>query len=119
MGLQRYESGRFDDALALFQQALDLPGSGIRRFRNKPPEISTGEKMAALYNIACCYSGKNDVRPGLQALAACLETGYDDFNQLRTDPDLRQIRQDPRFEPLLKRFEPKSFLGKLATGFGG
>lgn len=120
IGLKRYETGNYDEALKLFEDALELPGSGVKRFRNKPAEISTGERMAALYNIACCHSGKGDTRAGLVALAACLEAGYDDFKQLRTDPDLQQIREDPRFESLMQRFEPKAgLLGSIVKGFGG
>lgn len=32
------------------------------------------------------------------ACAGCMEVGYTDFAQIRTDPDLEFLRQDPRFE---------------------
>lgn len=38
-------------------------------FRDKPKLISDGEKMALLYNIACCHSQMQDARSGLVALA--------------------------------------------------
>jgi hypothetical protein len=37
--------------------------------RDKPKLISDGEKMALLYNIACCHSQMQDARNGLVALA--------------------------------------------------
>ncbi len=37
--------------------------------RDKPRLISDGEKMALLYNIACCHSQLEDARSGLVALA--------------------------------------------------
>lgn len=37
--------------------------------RDKPRTISDGERMAALYNIACCHAKLNDPRTGLVALA--------------------------------------------------
>ena len=43
-------------ALELFEAALALPGSGVRKQKNGPRELSTGERQAALYNIACCQA---------------------------------------------------------------
>lgn len=37
--------------------------------RDKPREISDGERMAALFNIACCHSRLGATEPGLLALA--------------------------------------------------
>jgi hypothetical protein len=37
--------------------------------RDKPRLVSDGEKMALLYNIACCHSQLQDARSGLVALA--------------------------------------------------
>ena len=51
-----------------------------------------GEKISALYNIACCHSQLGDTRNGLVALAGSLEAGFDDFNTARTDPDLAPLR---------------------------
>ena len=38
--------------------------------RDKPPAISNGEKQAALYNLACCYSRQGNLENGLRALAS-------------------------------------------------
>lgn len=85
--------------------------------------MSDGEKMTALYNIACCQAQLGDVRAGLMALAGCLEAGYSEVGQIRSDPDLAPLREDPRFEGLLTRFGPKkdNLLGgfDLSGLFGG
>lgn len=145
------------------------------RCRDKPRLISDGEKMALLYNIACCHSQMEDARSGLVALAGeahswaalltgiarcsvgrtclviaafglhpenadgkrswsgrawsfpgncckrcymhkptcagrnvlaaagCMEAGYTDFGQVRTDPDLTFLRADSRFEVRARR----------------
>jgi len=115
IGLTLTDAKEWEEAQKYFERALELPGTGIKRFRDKPPQISDGEKMAALYNIACCQSQlgqPENIQNGLIALAGCLESGYDNFNQLRSDPDLENLRKDDKFEGLLKRFEkPKGFLG--------
>ena len=116
MGLKRTEEGAWESALGFFEQALTLPGTGLKRFRDKPNLISNGEKMAALYNIACCQSRlaaveedaekkSAHIQNGLVALAGCLECGYDDFNQIRTDDDLAVLRTSEKFEGLIKRFD--------------
>jgi hypothetical protein len=141
--------------------------------RDKPRLISDGEKMALLFNIACCHSQLQDARSGLVALGGacaracargrmwarqlaavvcarrpgsvravntagpqqahggavrapqhmtprcpspphpapppaphstarhatgCLEAGYTDYRQIRSDPDLEFLRADARFE---------------------
>jgi len=39
----------------MFEDALTLPGTGQKKFTDKPAEISDGERATALYNIACCH----------------------------------------------------------------
>ena len=51
-----YKAGDYERALRLFANSLELPGTGIKRFSNKPPLPSGTEKMASFYNIACCHS---------------------------------------------------------------
>lgn len=118
IGLKSFEAGDYQGALQLFDKALALPGTGIKRFRDKPAAISDGEKQAAYFNIACCYSKLGDAQKGLVAVAGCIEAGYMDFAQLRMDPDLETLRQDARFEGLLGRFQKKGGpFSQLFEGF--
>ncbi|MEW5305940.1 MAG: hypothetical protein WDW36_008450 [Sanguina aurantia] len=116
LGNKFCRAGRFQEGLSVFEKALTLPGTGQKRFRDKPRLISDGEKQAALINIACCHSQLGDARSGLVAMSGALELGYEDFDQLRADPDLAVLRQDERFEGLLQRFEPKAGGGFLGLG---
>jgi hypothetical protein len=68
--------------------------------------VSDGEKQAALYNIACAQARLGDTRAALEAVAGCLEAGYEDVATLRADPDLAAVRADPRFEGLIARLVP-------------
>jgi len=108
-------------ARALFVAALDLPGSGPRRVKGKPAELSTGELQAALYNAACCSAKLGDVAAGLDFLRAAVEAGFDDWDALRKgDADLAPLRSAPGAEwgqfvarlPAAKA-PPQSFLGGL------
>ncbi|GBF91837.1 hypothetical protein Rsub_04942 [Raphidocelis subcapitata] len=113
LGLVLCKQEKWDKALAVFERAMTLPGTGVKRYRDKPRLISDGERMAALYNCACCHARLGAPREGLLALSACLEAGYADFPQIQIDPDLELLRQDPRYETLVARFKPKAggFLG--------
>lgn len=89
--------------------------------RDKPRAISDGEKMAALFNIACCHSRLGEAEPALKAFSQCLELGYADFDQIKADADLATMRSDPRFAELMQRYEPKGgpgLLDGLANIFG-
>jgi len=122
LGLVLCKQDKWQDALAVFEKGLNLPGTGLKRFRDKPPPASDSEKMAALYNIACCHSKMQDARSGLVALAGALELGYADYDQILIDDDLDFLRQDPRFKGLMERFQPQRGgflgfdLGKLFSG---
>jgi len=120
IGLGLYEEGKYKEALEVFEKGLELPGTGMKRFRDKPRSISDGEKQSVLYNIACCHSRLEDARTGLVALAGCLEAGFDDAQQLQSDPDLAFLRKDSRFAGLIQRFKiqgNKGFLDDFLKGF--
>ena len=87
--------------------------------RDKPAEASESERISALYNIACCFSALDQQMSGLRALAAALEAGYTDFEQIRRDPDLETVRKHPKFDGLLARFAPSGgFFAPIMKGFG-
>jgi hypothetical protein len=48
VGLKLCEQGQYELAQQFFEKALELPGSGTKRFRDKPNLLSNGEKQAAL-----------------------------------------------------------------------
>lgn len=105
MGLKAYEKADYNEAIGMFKDALTLPGTGIKQYRDKPAIASDGEKISAYYNIACCLSQTGNTHDGLLALLEALQMGYEDFQQIRSDPDLQALRSDPKFEPLIGRFQ--------------
>ncbi|KAF6265819.1 hypothetical protein COO60DRAFT_763757 [Scenedesmus sp. NREL 46B-D3] len=86
LGLVLCKQQKWDKALTIFEKGLTLPGTGIKRFRDKPRLISDGEKMACLYNVACCHAQLQDARSGLVALSGCMEVGYTDFARSAPTP---------------------------------
>ncbi|KAI3919034.1 hypothetical protein MKX01_002429 [Papaver californicum] len=99
-GLKLYKEKKYDEALEKFESVL-----------GSKPELD--EASVASYNVACCYSKLNQLKAGISALEDALKAGYEDFNRIRTDPDLTNLRTSPEFDPLMKRFD-ESFINESA-----
>ncbi|GAV78204.1 hypothetical protein CFOL_v3_21672 [Cephalotus follicularis] len=99
-GLQLYKAAKYEEALEKFESVLG----------SKP---DSNEASIASYNVACCYSKLNQIQAGLSALEDAMESGFEDFKRIRTDPDLANIRASEEFDPLLKRFD-ESFINENA-----
>lgn len=41
-------------------------------------------------------------------LGTCLDAGYEDYEQIRTDPDLENLRADERFANVMGKFDKGS-----------
>ncbi len=54
------------------------------------------------YNFACAHAQLGAVDEALQWLTRAIRGGYDNLENLQTDPDLTSVRQDPRFPGLIE-----------------
>jgi len=61
------------------------------------------------YNIACAYALQNDKGKSIQALAGAINAGFKNIQQLSTDPDLDNIRNEPEFQELFIQLEQQIF----------
>lgn len=55
---------------------------------------------SAMYNLACTYSLKGDRQPGLDWLEKSINAGFDDNTKVEADPDLANLRGEPRFKKI-------------------
>ena len=55
----------------------------------------------AWYNLGCSYALTQHPDEAFEALARSIDLGYGDYDWMKTDPDLRPLHADPRFESLL------------------
>lgn len=99
-GLLLYRNAKYEEALEKFESVLG----------SKP---EPDEAAVASYNVACCYSKLNQIQAALSTLEEALNSGFEDFKRIRTDPDLANLRASPEFDPLLKRFD-ESFINESA-----
>ena len=59
------------------------------------------------YNLACSYSLVNRLDDSLDALKTSIHLGYDNFEYLKTDGDLENLRRDNRFLYLMALVKKK------------
>ncbi|KAK9811503.1 hypothetical protein WJX72_004946 [[Myrmecia] bisecta] len=106
-GTAKLQAGKHEEALELFQQALELPGNGFFRLAGTVREYrcaSEAEENAALYNMACVYAQTGRRESALTCLEAALENNFSDFQTMRTDPDLKPIK-GPELDQLLSKYD--------------
>jgi len=77
---------KYNRAIDLFKRILEInPGS---------PNI--------YYNISCLFALQNHKKEAIDWLQQAVDNGYDNWDKLKTDPDMHNIRETPYFLKLLK-----------------
>ena len=82
----------------LYEKGLEVD---LRLSRLRPGDASV------FYNVACSYSLLKQMDSALEVLEKALSLGYNEFKFLMSDPDLENLRKDPRFNPLMERYRKK------------
>ncbi|KAI7844917.1 hypothetical protein COHA_001565 [Chlorella ohadii] len=104
----------FDDALAKFKKGkVEESLIDFENVLSMEPKNYLGDDFSRVtqiyrvtqYNIACCYSMLGDEADGLEALNAAMASGFEDFDKIRSDPNLANLRKSPKFKPLLNRYD--------------
>ena len=61
--------------------------------------------QVSAYNIACCYAKMGQVDAGLSALDDCMRSGFDNYDKIRSDPNLQIVRDSEKFKPLINKYD--------------
>ena len=80
------------------------------------------ERGFTQYNLACCLSLAKRVDEALKALETSLQCGYNEWKWLEIDGDLNNVRSEPRFAELVKKYKdkgPEDDKEKKEEGKGG
>lgn len=78
--------GDYAKAAELFKKILDIV----------PSEPGT------CYNIACMYAKMGRIPESIEWLSKAIQNGYDNWNAIKNDPDLDNIRESDAFKALVK-----------------
>jgi serine/threonine protein kinase/Tfp pilus assembly protein PilF len=94
LGTSLVKSGRYEDARKLYLDTIDkisIDKSGAHG----------GEVFGLWYNLACLAAGAGRRDEAFDHLHRAIEAGYKDAQLIRTDDDLKSLRNDPRFDKLV------------------
>ncbi|GEM_PF-3350123 len=58
-----------------------------------------------LYNLACCYGQLGNSKQAAKYLGLSVESGFEDMDHIRNDPDFEKIKNTPNFRKVLDRVE--------------
>ena len=114
--------GRYDEAIAAFEQAHALspqsytPDAGLAQvylakkeydralqlFLREPEKVRNTSLQEFL--ASSIYAGKGEREKSLAELQKALESGYRDFAAIDASPHLAALRTDPRFQQLTQRY---------------
>lgn len=67
----------------------------------KFPEFAAG----GYYNLGCAYALKGNTKDAFKALNSAIEMGVRDEEQFKNDDDLKSIRRDEKWKPMLASIE--------------
>ena len=101
----RYIAKHPDDSRAHIFYASALAGAGkteqAKYECEKALELSPKDTLM-LYNVACLNSRLGDKKKSIEYLAMAIDNGYVNYDWLKRDPDLDNVRNEPAFIELLK-----------------
>jgi serine/threonine protein kinase/Flp pilus assembly protein TadD len=101
----KYLEDNLDDSRARILYANSLLINGDVEKARK--EITTAltlnpDDNVMLYNAACAYARINEKELAINTLKRIVLAGYEDFDWMKKDPDLENIRNEPEFLELIK-----------------
>ena len=66
------------------------------------------ENSMVFYNLACSYSLTNNINEAFKALSKAVHLGYNDSEWMDIDPDLMNVRTDPRYQSIRQELANRS-----------
>jgi len=118
LGRALYLQGRFPEAMSAFDRCEDLAGNSDTANFGRAQALSAqqryGEALATLkrapiksandfYWLSSFYAGNGDRDKAVAELQKALDLGYRDFAAINANPAFASVRDDPRFQQLLRR----------------
>jgi tetratricopeptide (TPR) repeat protein len=120
-GISFVSTGRVDEAIQEFSAAIELDPNYAPAYGNRGVAYAKQKKYnkaredltkattldpndrIALYNLAVVHTLQKDLDLALDALDKALSKGFDNYDALRKDRDLTELRKHPEFRKILER----------------
>lgn len=122
-GMNYMRARDFDNAIREFSIAIEkYPDYDVaysnrsvaymqqRKFNKAMDDLKKAEEInpnnpIVHYNFVSLYSLQNQLDRALDSLDRALELGFSDYDALRKDPDLRNVRKHPEFKKILEKYK--------------
>jgi tetratricopeptide (TPR) repeat protein len=116
------KKGRLDEAIEHYRKALAQKPDYIEVLNNLAFVLAVQKKYENAvdvlkkwvtlepdnpkidYNVAGLYARQNEISTAIKWLATAFQKGYRNCSLIQTDPDLENIRDEPGYSDLLKRY---------------
>ncbi|WP_152049903.1 TPR end-of-group domain-containing protein [Tautonia marina] len=103
--------GRILDRDPYYVDAIRVQANNLARRGESTRALQLDRRLTRLqpdrpipwYNLACSYAVLGMIDPAFDALTRAVDLGYRHFRHMLRDPDLKALRQDPRFARILRR----------------
>ncbi len=87
LGAELARQGKMEEALEQYDEAI---------------RIHPGTRAYVYYNLACLYALKNSVKEAVGYLKKAVQSGFHDWEHMKSDRDLENIRSSPGYRELIK-----------------
>jgi len=105
-GVDKVRAKKYEDALVIFENVIGLEPA---KYIGDNFALQTDMFRLCHYQMACVYSLMGNADASLESLREAMRAGFDDFKQIRSDPDLARVRETEEFEDLMGRFDESPF----------
>ena len=96
---------RLPDDLEILQALADLYTKNGKFEEGLAVDIKLSQQLPnddlVWYNLGCSYALTHHADEAFDALSKSIDLGYGDYDWMKTDPDLKTLYSDARFESLL------------------
>lgn len=100
--LSKFRGGKTEEALIDFENVLSMEP---KNYLGDDFSRVTKVYRITQYNIACCYSTLGQVDNGLEAIDAAMACGFEDFDKVRRDPNLENLRKSEKFTSIINKYD--------------
>lgn len=93
--------------LGIAYSGLSEFGKATENFEKALSLSPKDETTSLSYNLACLYSLQKMQKKSLKYFEQALQKGFNNFEHIKIDTDLDNIRQTPQFKALLQKYFPE------------
>ncbi|MBI5360283.1 MAG: HEAT repeat domain-containing protein [Planctomycetes bacterium] len=108
--------GNKTSALAILYVRTNQIDKAIAQYESSLPQMNNFFPILGntYYNLSCLYSTKKDIKKALEYLRLAVENGYDDYEWITMDGDMKPLMKEPEFDEITARIK-RSLPGKDDT----